>query len=320
MTLAPWYRPAMLVRVLVVVLFGVGLPLAISQLLPPNDLTERSPVIPLAVLFALGGLAGWVAPSARAWMVTAAGVVVAAALVLLAWTDLLLNVTLSITAVDAWRTHAFVAIGGSVAVVSAGFGVGAVVRRRGSPGRVRVATSLAIGAVAVACIAGAALTAAAFSRSALVLQDDVERVTVTVTDAGIEVTPSAIDGREYHLVYASIASRPLLVAAVAPLSAGDGTPRAMTAAELALWTKGDWAALDPSFHGAVSWFEIGPGERRYGGLVEMSPSPDGTGGALWYVARRDAVRPWPPGSYGDADPEPAPWPIDDHVAVPVGGD
>ena len=77
--------------------------------------------------------------------------------------------------------------------------------------------------------------------------------------------------------------------------------------------------MEPPFQSAVSWFPIGPGERRYGGPLDLSPSPDGTGGALWYVSASDDVRSWPPVP-DDAPLEPAPWPIDAHVVVPVSDD
>ncbi len=310
----------MAVCVVVIAVVGVGLPLAVSQLLPPNTSGPTSPVVPLLLIAFLGALAGSVAPSLRGWALTALWVVAGAALVLAAWTDLVLNVSPSIATVDAWRDAAFIAIVGAVLVVTAGFAAAAAVRRRGPAGRGPRVVAAAVVAVSAVCVAGAGLTAVGFSRTGIVLQDDLRRVTVVATEAGIEVTPATLTGVEYHVVYESTTGRSRTLAVVMPLRADDGAARAVTASEAEAWIAGDWAALGPPFVSAVTSITIAPGERRYGGSLRVVPSPDGTGGVLWYASEPGALRPWPPGSDEGPAAEPAPWPIDDHVVVPVAGD
>ena len=152
----------MLARAVVVLVLGVAVPFAVSQLLPPNG-EQRSPVVPLVVLAALGALAGWTVPRLRAWIATAIWVVVAAVLVLASWTDLLLDVAPSVVPIDAWRDAAFLGIAGAVAATSLGFAAGALVRRRGSIGTVSRGAALAVGGVVVLCLLVAGGAATAFS-------------------------------------------------------------------------------------------------------------------------------------------------------------
>ena len=304
-------------RVLVVVILGVAVPFAVSQLLPPNA-GPRSPVVPTLVLLALGALAGWVVPTLRAWVATALWVVIAAALVLGSWTDLLLNVAPSVLPVDAWRDAAFLGIAGALATTSLGFAAGAFARRRGVPGGISRAAVLAVGGTLALCLVVAAGAAVAFSRTPIVVQDDATLLTVVVTDTGIEVSPAALDGTEYRLVYESRATVPRVLTEVVPLRGEDGVPRALTADEVETWLAGDWADLDPAHASAASPSWIAPGERHYVRLLQVEPSPNGTGGVLWYASAPDATVPWPVMA-GDGGYENVSWPIDQHVVVPVQG-
>jgi hypothetical protein len=294
----------------------VAIPILASQLLPANDTGQRSPAVPLALMLAAGGIAGWAMASARGWMVMATVVVLGAALVLLSWTDALLDVAPSVIPVDTWRASAFTSIVGALGVASAGYVAGALVRRRGAVGRVGRGTAAAIGLVLAVAVVSAGAVSTTFARSGIVLQDDA-LVTVVVTDSGIEVTPATVSGgADYRTVYESRASVPLVVAWVIPLSAGEGVPTALTADEVETWTSGAWSALAPPFQSAVTALAIEPGQRLYGGQLRLQPSADATGGTLWYTSEEGAVRPWPPGAE-DGPLEPVPWPIRDHVVVPV---
>lgn len=295
---------------------AIALPLLVSQLLPSNNPDRWSPIA-VGLLGLTGALAGWVAPSVRGWMVTAVWVVISSALLLLSWTDLVLDVAPTPGPVESWRNEAFIAVVAAVAIVTLGFMAGSAIVRRVSFGPLGRASAVGIAGAAVACVVGAGLTATAFSGTKLVLQDDLPRVTVLVTDAGIEVTPAALDGTEFHLVFESRATRTLILASLT-------LSRALTTAEIETWRSGDWAALGSAFGGAGSSKPIAPGQQQYGGVFQISPSPDGTGGAFWYTAELDATRSWPPGSHdGEAVgielPEPMPWPILDDIVVPVTG-
>jgi hypothetical protein len=307
-----------LARAVVVLVLAVAVPFAVSQLLPPND-EPRSPVVPLLVLAALGALAGLTAPRLRAWIATALWVVVAAALVLASWTDLLLDVAPSVAPVDAWRNEAFLGIASAVAVTSAGFAAGALVRRRGSLGTVSRGAAIAVGGVLALCLVVAGGTAAAFSRTPIVVQDDAGLLTVVVTDAGLEVTPPAMGATRYRVVYESRATVPRVITRVVPLRVDDGLSRALTAGEIETWLAGDWASLGPPFASAAMSTLIRPGERRYAGLLGVDPSTDGTGGTLVYASGPNAFRPWP-AMAGDGGYENVAWPIDAHVVLPVEGD
>ena len=301
----------------VVGLVAVAIPLLVSQLLPSENPDRWSPTA-LALLAVAGGLAGWLAPTVRGWIATAAWVVVGTGLILLSWTDLVLDVPPSILPVETWRTEVMIAILTAVAIVSAGFVVGATIRRRGRFPGVRRPAVATLAAAAVATLVGAGLVATAFAGTGLVLQPDDPVITVLVTEDGVHVRPEILGDGEFRLVYESRAGRPVLIASVLPLSAGDGTPRAMTAGEIEAWLSGEWASLEPSFHTAVRWRSLDPGTRAYGGPLTVIGSTDGSGGLLWYVARSESLRPWPAGAYDGEGPEPAPWPIDAHAVVPVG--
>lgn len=309
----------MVTRVLVAIVVALGLLLVVSQFLPPNSGGPRSIIVPALALVLLGGLAGWTGGSIPWWVATITWVVLAAVLVLLGWTDLLLDVAPSAQSVDAWRGAAFAGIVAAVAIVSVGFALGAVIRKRRLPTPAGWPTVLVVVAVTAGCVAGAWLTASAFSGTDLVIQDDARLVTVIVSDAGIEVRPAVITGVDHIVVYESTGSQPWTVASILPNDTADGTRRAMAGAEIAAWTDGDWRALSPAFPSAVSAVTIAPGERLYGGRLDVVPGPpDGAGGVLWYSAEPQALRAWPPGP-DDAPPDPAPWPIRDHVVVPVVG-
>lgn len=305
-------------RLPLIIAVAIALPLLVSQLLPSANPDRWSPVA-LVLLVAFGALAGWIAPTIRGWIATAGWVVLGAAVILVTWTDLVLNVAPSILPVTTWRNEAFIGIVAAVAIVSVGFVVGALVRRPGDFGSLRrTAAASVLASVGIGLVA-AALTATLFARSGLVVQDEEARLTVVVTDAGVTASPAAIGAGGYRLVIVSQATRPVVIASVLPLDPDNGTPRALTAGEIEHWLTGDWADLGAPFQTAVSGLPLGPGEQRYGGTLQVMPSPDGTGGALWYTAEVDALRPWPAGHVDGEGPEPAPWPILGHVVVPVGG-
>lgn len=297
----------------------VLLPLLISQQLPSSN-TDRS-VIPTVLLAAFGFAVGWVRPVLRAWIVLAIGTVAAAIVILISWTDLLLNVAPVFLPVDAWRDQAILGIVGSVASVSVGFAGAAVMRRRGAlPDATRPARSTIVAGAAVlaAVLVAAGLTAVVFSRTPLVVQDDQPRLTVVVTDDGLSISPAPIDRRiTYRLIYESRASADTWLTQVRPLGIADGLPQAVTATEVAGWLAGDWQALGPRFENAIEWRPIAPGERRDGGDFAVGPSSDGSGGVLWYTSAPDALRDWPGDVFDGERPE-APWPIEDHLVVPVG--
>lgn len=297
---------------------AIALPLLVSQLLPSANPDRWSPIA-LGLLAAFGALAGWIVPTIRGWIATAGWVVAGAAVILVTWTDLVLDVAPSILPVTTWRIETFIGIVAAAAIVSVGFVAGALVRRRDDfrPLR-RTSVAGVLASVGIGLVA-AALTATLFARSGLVVQDEEARLTVVVTDTGVTASPAAIGAGEYRLVIVSQATRPVVIASVIPLDPDDGTPRALTTGEIEHWLAGDWADLGPPFQTAVSGLPFGPGEQRYGGTLQVMPSPDDTGGALWYTAEVDALRPWPAGQVDVEGPEPVPWPVLGHVVVPVGG-
>lgn len=302
-------------RRLLILLSWAAIPLLVSQLLPADNPDRWSPIA-VVLLLAAGVLAGWAAPTVRGWMATVAWTVVGSALILLSWTDLVLDVRPSILSVETWRNEAFVAIAAALAIVSVGIVAGALVGRRGVPPPVRPAVRLSIAATAVIALATSGLVAVAFARSSIVVQPDAALVTVVVTDTGLEVSPATIDDGTYQLIYESRATRRVVVTGVVPLDAGDGVARAMTTAEVDAWLAGSWETLGPPFSAAATWQTLGPGERRYGGLFQARPSSDGSGGTLWYMSAVDALRQWP-GETGEAEPALVPWPIDQHFVQPV---
>ncbi len=305
-------------RVPLLIVVGVALAALVSQLLPSSNPDRWSPVAVLLLAVA-GAVAGWLVPSLRGWTGTVLWVVAAAALVLLSWTDLLLDVPRSIEPVDAWQASTFVAIVAAVGLVSAGFALGAVARRRGSIPAVRRALVIPVVVVVAICILAAGTTAVAFSRSPLVLQPDEPQMVVRVSDDGLSSTASVIDGDGPWVVYESAASGPLVIAKVEPLALDTGLPRALASGEIESWLAGDWELLGPQFHYAVTETLIRPGERVSGGSLRLEPSPDGSGGVLWYVASVGASRPWPGDAFDDEVPV-APWPADHHLVVPLAAD
>ncbi len=304
-------------RLLITLFVGVALPLLASQLLPSSNPDRWSPVA-IGLLVTVGALAGWTAPTARGFITTVAWVVAGSMFILLSWTDLLLNVGPSILPVETWRDETFVAIAAALGFAAIGFVAGALVHRRGAFGS--IGSSAAVGVVAIlgVAIVAAGIAAVAFSRTPLVLQPDQALVTVVITDDGIAVTPEAIDGRSYWLIYESRATVPMWITRLTPLTAQDGVPRALTTAEIESWLAGTWQDLGPEFLGAISWQPIDPGQRVDGGPLAIRPSIDGSGGALWYASSTQELRPWP-GNIGEEMRPEAPWPVDHHVVVSVHG-
>ena len=97
----------------------------------------------------------------------------------------------------------------------------------------------------------------------------------------------------------------------------------MTAAEIEAWRAGTWEALGAPFRDAIRSRLLVPGGREFGGFLQVRPSPDGSGGVLWFVAEAGAARSWPPEVGEEVPPgiEPSviPWPITDSVVQPVSG-
>lgn len=304
-------------RLLITLFVGVALPLLASQLLPSPNPDRWSPVA-MGLLVAVGALAGWTAPTARGFITTLAWVVVGAVFILLTWTDMLLNVGPSILRVETWRDETFVAIAAALGFAAIGFVTGALVHRRGAFGL--VGPSVVVGVVAIlgVAIVAAGIAAAAFSQTSLVLQPDQALVTVVITDDGIAVTPEAIDGRSYRLIYESRATLPMWITRLTPLTAQDGVPRALTAAEIESWLAGTWQDLGPEFLSAISWRALDPNQRLDGGPLAIRPSIDGSGGALWYASGEQGLRPWP-GNIGEEMRPDAPWPVVHHVVLRVDG-
>ncbi len=307
---------------IIAIAIAIALPLLVSQLLPSANPDRWSPIA-LALLVAVGALAGWITPTLRGWIATAAWVVLGSVGLLATWTDLVLNVAPSILPVETWRNETFIAIVAALLLVSMGFIVGAVVSRWRSDRSMRpvvdpsLRAAIAVAIAAVALIGTAGLTAVAFSRTELVLQGDQAYLAVLITDDSVEVTPAAIAaGVEYRLVYESRATESVWISHVLPLDPGQGRIQAMTSTEVEIWLSGAWQDLGPRFENAVSWRPIEPSERVDGGPFQVFLSADGTGGVLWYVSTTEALRAWP-GHVFDGEQPQAPWPIDRHVIQPV---
>lgn len=305
-----------------VVVVALAVPLLMSQLLPSSNPDRWSPVA-LALLVAVGALAGWTTATVRGWIAMAAWVVLGSVVLLATWTDLVLNVAPSILPVDTWRNETFFAIVAALSLVSVGFILGALARRWRTDRSMATAVALssraalAVAIAAAGLIGTAGLTAVAFSRTELVLQGDQAYLTVLITEDGIEVTPAAItDGVEYRLVYESRATETVWISHLLPLDPGQGRAQAMTPAEVEIWLSGAWQDLGPRFENAVSWQAIEPSERVDGGPFQVFPSADGNGGVLWYLSLTDALRAWP-GDVFDGEQPQAPWPIHRYVVQPV---
>ncbi len=307
-----------------VVVVALAIPLLVSQLLPSTNPDRWSPIA-LALLVAVGALAGWTTSTVRGWIATAAWVVLGSVVLLATWTDLVLNVAPSILPVETWRNETFLAIVAALLLVSVGFILGALARRwrADRPMFTAVAMSpraaLAVGIAAAGLIGTAGLTAVAFARTELVLQGDQAYLTVLVTEDGIEVTPAAIgSGVAYRLIYESRATETVWISHLLPLDPGQGRTQAMTSTEVEIWRSGAWQDLGPRFENAVSWRPIEPTERVDGGPFQVFLSADGTGGVLWYVSTTEALRAWPGDVFEGEQPQ-APWPIDRYVVQPVMG-
>lgn len=305
-----------------VVVVALAIPLLVSQLLPSTNPDRWSPVA-LALLVAVGALAGWATATVRGWIATAAWVVLGSVVLLATWTDLVLNVAPSILPVDTWRNETLLAILAALLLVSVGFILGALARRWRTDRSMATAVApswraaLAVGIAAAGLIGTAGLTAVAFSRTELVLQADQAYLTVLITEDGFEVTPAAIAaGVEYRLVYESRATEVVWISQVLPLDPGQGRIQAMTSTEVEVWLSGAWQDLGPRFENAVSWRPIEPSQRVDGGPFQVFMSADGTGGVLWYVSTPEALRAWP-GDVFDGEQPQAPWPIDRHVVQPI---
>jgi hypothetical protein len=316
------------IRWAMVAAIGLGMPLLVAQLLPSTNPDRWSPIA-VALVVGLGAIAGFGWPGWRAWMALVGWIVASSLLLLLAWTDLVLDVPPSVLPVDQWLIETFGAIVAAISLASVGFGIGALVARRGRVGRVTPGTLVRVALAAGIAISGALLVAVAMSRSPLVLQDDAPTVTIRVTESGIEADPASVGPGEATLVFESTASTPAIVAWPTAIDIGDGRERALTQPEIDAWLIGDWATLGPAFENATISIWLDPGARTYGGRVHLVPSPDGTGGALWYrVAPAGAVsadrgtwpvRAWPGPASGEAAPEPVVWPPDASAVLPVLG-
>ena len=84
---------------------GVAIPLLVSQLLPSDNPDRWSPIA-LGILAAIGVLAGFTWPTVRGWAAVVAWTVVGSAMILLSWTDLILDVSPSVLPPDTWRNEA----------------------------------------------------------------------------------------------------------------------------------------------------------------------------------------------------------------------
>lgn len=301
---------------------GVAIPLLVSQLLP-SDNPDRWSQIAVSLLAAIGALAGLMWPTVRGWLTVVVWTVIGTAIILLSWTDLVLNVSPSVLAPDTWRNEAIIAIASALALVSGGFIVGMLLARRARP-RIAPRTLALIGATVVGALLASMLVAVAFARSSIVVQPGDGVVTVLVTDTAIDVSPAALGGRSYQVVFESQASRTLVVSGVVPLAIDDGHPRAMTAAEIETWRAGTWEVLGPPFRDAVRSRVLVPGGRAFGGFLQVRPSPDGSGGVLWYMAEAGTTRSWPAEAGEEVpteiEPSGIPWPITVSVVQPVSGD
>lgn len=303
------------------VIVGIAIPLLVSQILPSDNPDRWSPIA-LSLLVAIGALAGLTWPTTRGWVSVAVWTVTGSAVILLSWTDRVLNVSPSVLTPDTWRNEASVAIASALAIVSGGFIVGVLIARRARPRMTLRALGL-VGATVVGALLASALVAAAFARSSIVVQPGDGVVTVLVSDTEIDVSPAALSGRSYQVIVESRASRTFVVSGVVPINVDDGAARAMTAAEIDAWRAGTWEVLGASFRDAIRSRLLVPGAREFGGFLQVRSSPDGSGGVLWFMAEAGAARSWPP-EVGEeappgADPHVIPWPITDSVVQPVSG-
>lgn len=307
-------------RLGVAAIVALSIPLLVSQLLPSDNPDRWSPIA-LSLLAAIGALAGFMWPTARGWVSLMVWTVLGSAMVLLSWTDLILDVSPSVLPPDTWRNEASVAIASALAIVSGGFIVGMLVARRARP-QMPPRTLTLVGATVVGALLASTLVAVVFAGSSIVVQPGDGVVTVLVSDTKIDISPAALSGRSYHVVFESRASRTFVVSGVVPIGIDDGGLRAMTAAEIEAWRAGTWEVLGPPFRDAVRSQSLVPGGRAFGGFLQVRPSPDGSGGVLWFMSEEGAARVWP-SEAGEEKPGELPylipWPITDSVVQPVSG-
>lgn len=290
---------------------GAAIPLLVSQLLPSDNPDRWSPIA-LSLLAAAGALAGYVWPTARGWVAVVVWTVVGSALILLSWTDLVLDVSPSVLLPDTWRNEVIAAIASALAIVSGGFVVGRLLARRAQP-RLAARTLPLVAATVAGTLFGGALVAAVFARTSVVVQPGEGLVTVLVSDSGLDVQPATIGARSYQVVIENRTTRPLVVSGVVPINVSDGLSRAMTAAEIDAWRAGTWDALGEPFRQALRSREVVPASRTFGGFLQVRAATDDGGGVLWYVAESGAVRRWP----GESEEPMVPWPAIDDVVQPV---
>lgn len=307
-------------KLAVAAIVGVAIPLLVSQLLPSDNPDRWSPIA-VSLLAAIGALAGFMWHTARRWVSLMVWTVIGSALILLSWTDLILDVSPSVLPPDTWRNEAIIAIASALVIVSGGFIVGMLVARRARP---QMPPRTLVGATVVGALLTSTLVAAVFAGSSIVVQPGDGVVTVLVSDTKIDISPAALSGRSYHVVFESQASRTFVVSGVVPIGIDDGGLRAMAAAEIEAWRAGTWEVLGPPFRDAVRSRSLVPGGRAFGGFLQVRPSPDGSGGVLWFMSEAGATRSWPP-EVGeevptDIDPFGIPWPITDSVVQPVSKD
>lgn len=289
----------------------VPIPLLVSQLLPSDNPDRWSPIA-VGLLVAIGALSGCLWPTVRTWLAVVVWTVIGAALILLSWTDLVLDVSPSVLPPDTWRNEASLAIVSALALVSAGFLGGTLFRRRGRPQIAARSGPLVVGTIAGALV-GAVLIATVFSRTSVVVQPGEGTVVVVVSDSGLEVQPATLGARSYQVLIENRASSPIVVSAVTPINVNDGMTRAMTAGEIAGWRAGSWEALGEPFRQALRSREVAPGGRAYGGFLQVQPAPDAEGGVLWYTSEPGAVRTWP----GESEDPMVPWPAIHDSVQPV---
>lgn len=302
-----------------IALLGVvvlAIPLLVSQLLPSDNPDRWSPIA-VGLLVGIGALGGFVWPTVRGWLAIVVAAVIGSALILLTWTDLVLDVFPSVLPADTWRNETVVAIVGALALVSVGFLGGALLARRGRP-RIDARDLPLVAATVAGALVGAFVVATVFAGTSIVVRPGDGTVTVVVSDSGLQVQPATLGTRSYRVLIENRASRPMVVSAVTPVNLADGMTRAMTAAEIAAWQAGSWEALGEPFRQAFSSRVVPAGGRVYGGFLQVQPAPDATGGVLWYASEDGAVRTWPGVS---EDPESGdstvPWPAVVDTVQPV---
>lgn len=294
----------------------LALPLLVSQLLPSDNPDRWSPIA-VGLLVAIGALSGFLWPTVRGWLAVVVWTVIGSAIILLAWTGLVLEVSPSVLPAETWRNEVTVAIGGALALVSAGYLGGTLLARRGRPQVAARTLPLVVTTVAGA-LGGAFVIATVFSGTSIVVRPGEGTVTVVVSDSELQVQPATLGSRSYRVIIENRTSRPLVVSAVTPVNVADGMTRAMAAAEIAAWRTGSWESLGEPFREAFRSVVVPSGGRVYGGFLQVQPAPDAAGGVLWYASEVGAVRERPGVS---EDPESknsmVPWPAIVDAVQPV---